>query len=454
MEGRALGNNTHSKGNVKGMTETLSKTETILNRISWLSTQNRHKSFGSLMHLYNPESLKQCYLELQADKAIGIDGMNKKQYGENLKCNIDDLTTRMKRMAYRPGPVRQVLIPKEGKPGATRPLGISNFEDKIIQKMTQKILEAIYEPTFLESSHGFRPKRGCHTAIKHLMDYLYHNEVETIVDIDLKNFFGTIDHKLIETVLRERINDATLMRYIVRMFKAGVLAQGEMSISEEGVPQGSICSPILSNIFAHYVLDTWIEEVVKPHCKGKVALIRYADDAVICCEKKEEAIKIKKALAQRLAKYKLQLNEEKTKLVAFSKRKASLGIKQGTFDFLGFTFYLGYSQGKRVIPKLKTRSKTFRAKFKKVKEWVKQERHSMPMKDLWKKFCKKLEGHVGYYGVSHNSLAVQIFLQLSGKIFYKWMNRRSQKKSFDWEKFNQFIKQFPMPRVRIIHSLF
>src|SRR3990167_8273537 len=194
----------------------------------------------------------------------------------------------MKRMAYRPGPVRQVQIPKEGKPGATRPLGISNLEDKIIQKMTQKVLEAIYEPIFLNCSHGFRPKRGCHTAIKELMDHLYENEIQTVIDIDLKNFFGTIDHKKLEDLLKERIQDFTFMRYISRMFKAGVLANGEMSVSEEGVPQGSVCSPILSNIYAHYALDVWIEEMAKPSSKGKVALIRYADDAVICCEYEED----------------------------------------------------------------------------------------------------------------------------------------------------------------------
>jgi RNA-directed DNA polymerase len=173
------------------MTETLTKTDTILKRIFWLSEQNRNKSFGSLMHLYNQESLERCFHELDGNEAVGIDKVSKSEYGEELYENIADLIGRMKRMAYRPGAVRQVLIPKEGKPGATRPLGISNLEDKIIQKMTQKILEAMYEPLFLDSSHGFRPNRGCHTAIKALKDYLFENEVETIIDIDLKNFFGT-----------------------------------------------------------------------------------------------------------------------------------------------------------------------------------------------------------------------------------------------------------------------
>lgn len=310
-----------------GTTETQSKTDTILKRIFWLSEQDQNKCFDSLMHLFNQESLEQCFRELDGNKAVGIDGMNKETYGKNLKENIADLLARMKRMAYRPGPVRQVLIPKEGKPGATRPLGISNLEDKIIQKMTQKILEAIYEPLFLDCSHGFRPNRGCHTAIKDLMDHLYQNEIQTVIDIDLKNFFGTIDHQMLENLLKEKIRDFTFMRYISRMFKAGVLANGEMSINEEGVPQGSCCSPILSGIFAHYALDVWFEKMIKPHCKGKIALVRYADDAVICCEYEEDAIRIRNTLSKRLEKYKLQLNEEKTKLVAFDKKKAKLGMK-------------------------------------------------------------------------------------------------------------------------------
>lgn len=437
-----------------GITESLSKTDTILKRIFWLSEQDKNKRFDSLMHLFNQESLEQCFHELDENKAVGIDGVNKEGYGKNLKENIADLLKRMKRMAYRPGPVRQVLIPKEGKPGATRPLGISNFEDKIIQKMTQRILEAIYEPIFLNCSHGFRPNRGCHTAIKELTNYLYHNEVQTVIDIDLKNFFGMIDHKMLEDLLKEKIGDFTFMRYMSRMFKAGVLADGEMSINDDGVPQGSCCSPVCSGIFAHYALDVWIEDMVKPHCKGNIALVRYADDAVICCELEEDAMRIRNTLVKRLEKFKLQLNEEKTKLVAFNKTKARLGIRQETFDFLGFTFYWGKSRGMRIIPKLKTRCKTIKAKLKKVKEWVKKERHKMPVKEIWKKFCRKMGGHIAYYGVSHNFRYVHNFVIRGTRIFFKWINRRSQKKSCNWEQFNKFLQRFPLPKIRIVHPLF
>lgn len=437
-----------------GTTETRYKTETVLNRISWLSEQDKNKCYGSLMHLYNQESLERCFHEIDGRKAVGVDGVDKETYGKNLTENIADLIDRMKRMAYHPSPVRQVLIPKEGKPGATRPLGISNLEDKIVQKMTQKILEAIYEPIFLNYSHGFRPKRGCHTAIKDLMDHLYANEIQTVIDIDLRNFFGTIDHQILEEILKQRIEDFTFMRYISRMFKAGVLAEGDISISEEGVPQGSIASPILSNIFAHYAIDVWMEEMVKPNCKGKVALIRYADDAVICCEYEEDAMRIRNSLGKRLGKFKLQLNEEKTKLVSFDKRKAEQGIRQETFDFLGFTFYWDRSRGMRIIPKLKTRGKTVTAKLRKVKEWVKQERHKSSQENLWKRFCRKMRGHIAYYGVSHNLIPMQKFIRQSSEIFFKWMNRRSQRPSQNWEEFNKFLKAHPMPQAKIVHPLF
>jgi RNA-directed DNA polymerase len=253
-------------------------TATKLKRIAWLSGRDKHKQFDCLMHHFNEPSLEECFHQLSADRAVGVDGVMKADYGVNLDANLKYLIGLMKRMAYRPGPVRRVLIPKEGKPKATRPLGISNFEDKIVQKMMQRILESIYEPLFLDCSYGFRPGRGCHDAIRALHHHLYRNEVQTVIDIDLSGYFDSIDHNILLAFLREKIKDKCFMRYVSRMLKAGVLSEGELTVSDEGVPQGSICSPIMANVFAHYVIDEWFEDVVKQHCAGKVELFRYADD--------------------------------------------------------------------------------------------------------------------------------------------------------------------------------
>lgn len=437
-----------------GLTEELLMTETKLKRIASLSAEDPMRKFKQLMHHFNKESLRACYTELNGKKAKGSDGVDKVKYGEELEANLERLVERMKRMAYIPGAVREVRIPKEGKPGATRPLGISNFEDKIVQKMIQKILESIYEPLFYENSYGFRPRRGCHDAIKALQNYLSEHEVETVIDVDLSNFFGSIDHQMLTDVMNQKIEDTKFMRYIKRQFKAGVLASGELTISDEGVPQGSICSPILSNIFAHEVIDSWIEETVKPLCKGAVKMIRYADDVVICCRYATDAERIKTALGKRLGKYKLKMNEEKTKLVKFSKHQQSQGVKQETFDFLGFTFYLGKSRRGKAVVKPKTRGKTLRTKLKKVNEWAKAIRNKYTLNNIMKTAKLKLRGHIQYYGVSFNFREVSQFERKVRQILFKWLNRRSQRKSFTWEQFQTYLDRINFPKAKICYNLF
>jgi RNA-directed DNA polymerase len=437
-----------------GTTEPLRYADTELTKIAWMSAQDAQQEFHSLMHHFNVVSLCRCYHKLDGGKAIGADGISKITYGENLQENVSELVAQMKQMSYRPGPIRQVLIPKEGKPGATRPLGISNFADKLVQKRMQEILDSIYDPIFLNCSYGFRQNRGCHDAIKDLHNHLYQNEVESIIDVDLANFFGTIDHQLVEEILRKKIKDTKFLRYIKRMFKSGLLADGELRVSDEGVVQGSVCSPIIANVFAHYVVDSWIEDTVKPLSAGKVAAFRYADDLVICCQYVSDAKRIKEALSKRLTKYKLKLNEDKTKLVKFSKAKESQGEKQESFDFLGFTFYLGRSLRGKVIPKVKTSGKRLRGKLKKVKVWAREIRNQKPLGEIWRIFRTKLRGHVQYYGVSFNSRSVSIFLLAAERILFKWLNRRSQRKSFDWDKFRLYTTRNPLPEVKTYWRLF
>ena len=418
-----------------------------------MSRENPGCEIKWLMPHYNQESLKGCFGELDGKKAVGADQVSKDEYGVNVDNNISDLIARMKTMSYRPGPVREVLIPKEGKPGATRPLGISNFEDKMVQRMTSKILEPIYEPTFRNCSYGFRPNRDCHMAVKDLCDSIHKNQYEVVIDVDLKNYFGTLDHGVLIDFLKLRIKDETFLRYIVRMLKAGVLSDGELRVSDEGSPQGNVASPVLSNIYGHYVIDCWFEDVVKPHVVGPVELFRYCDDMVICCRYAADADRVLKALEGRLAKFKLELNLEKTKRVPFSKRAFDRGKDQGTFDFLGFTFYLARTKKGNVTVKLKTSRKRFRSKLANVKAWVKSNRH-IRLLPLWRIFRSKLLGHLNYYGVSHNTENVSRFFYEAKMIFFKWINRRSQRKSLNWGKFNLFMARYPLPAIAVRYSLF
>jgi len=290
--------------------EPQTKTDTELSEIAWLSSQDHNKVFHSLMHHINADSLRGCFHKLDGKKALGTDRISKAMYEEKLQDNLDNLIIRMKRMGYRPQPVREVRIPKEGKSGATRPLGISNFEDKLVQKRMQELLESIYDPIFVEWSYGFRPNKGAHDAIKALSNHLYRNEVEIVIDVDLENFFGTINHDRLKELLSLKIKDMKFMRYLSRMFKAGVLSNGDLLVSEEGVPQGSCCSPVLANVYAHYVIDEWLEDTVKPLMEGKMQPFRYADDLIICFRHERDAMRVRKALTKRLEKYGLRLNED------------------------------------------------------------------------------------------------------------------------------------------------
>lgn len=437
-----------------GETKPNKSMETKLKRIAELSRENSQKEFKWLMPHFNEESLKECFKQLDGQKAVGENGITKREYGISLDANIKSLVGKMKTMSYKPGPVREVQIPKHDGKSGTRPLGISNLEDKIVQMMASKVLTSIYDPIFYDFSYGFRPGKSCHDAVRALSDYLHKNWVEVVIDVDLKNFFGSINHDLILKCLRRKICDEKFLRYIVRMLKSGVLKADGLYVTEEGTPQGSIVSPILANIVAHYVIDEWFEKIVKKHTRRAVSMVRYADDLVICCQYTSDAYRIRQALQRRLTKFGLQLNEDKTKLVKFSKQAASQGRKQETFDFLGFTIYVGKTRQGKCCIKVKTSRKRMKSKLVKVKEWMKKYRHKGTLKELWDIFRIKLKGHIQYYGVSFNIHYVQRFVIRAQYIFFKWVNRRGGRgKSINWGNFMKFINQYPPPKAVVCHSL-
>lgn len=425
--------------------------EMKLERIEKLSSENPKMEFNWLIQHFSKENLISCFHELDGKKAVGIDGKTKSDYEENLEGNIESLIERMKGLKYYPAPVKEVKIPKGN--GKYRPIGISVIEDKIVQLMYAKILNAIYEPLFIEESYGFRPGRSCHDAIRNIHKYLSGCGNAVVIDIDLSNFFGTIDHRKLIQILEMKIKDRTFIRYIVRMLRAGVLADGELRKSDEGTAQGSCVSPVLANIFAHYAMDVWLREVVPGHTRGKVHMVRYADDLVICTNR-VDAPRILKALEGRLDRFSLRLNSDKTQIVDFSRYDYEKGKKQGTFNFLGFTLFIGRSRKGRPIVKIKTAKKTFATKLKAISEWCKKNRNNYRLAELWKSFRAKMKGHINYYGISHNFERMAEFINQAKRIFFKWMNRRSQRKSFNWKKFSLYEMVKPLPKPAICHRLF
>jgi len=434
-----------------GKTKPTKLADTKLKRIEAMSREDPACTFECLMPHYNKENLIACYHELDGKKAVGVDKQTKDIYGANLEVNIANLITRMKSMSYRPQPVREVRIPKDD--GKTRPLGIACIEDKIVQSMTAKLLEAIYEPTFTDESFGFRPGRNCHQAIREVHQQVFRNWENYVIDVDLENFFGEIDHSKLLTILRMRIKDEKFIRYIARALKSGVLSDEGFRKTEMGSAQGSVCSPILANIFAHYAIDVWVKTVVEQKVEGAVKLVRYCDDFVICCTNRKDAKRVLRALPKRLERFSLKVNSKKTQCIEMCK-KASRSGRSGTFNFLGFTFYLGPNARGYIIPKVKTDGKKYRKKLKEVNQWCKDNRHLYPLKSLWDQLRVKMRGYIRYYGVSHNSYAVSSFIFRVTRVFFKWINRRSHRKSVTWEQLQRFIRKYPMPPVKVYHRLF
>ncbi|CBZ03901.1 group II intron reverse transcriptase/maturase [Clostridium botulinum] len=430
--------------------------ETKLERIAEISANTRKPKFTSLYHHINEEMLKQCHKELDGNKAVGIDRVTKVEYGANLEENISGLVIRLKNKSYKPLPVLRVFISKGN--GKMRPLGIAAYEDKFVQLAIKKILEAIYEPRFLENMYGFRPRRGCHNAIKAAYDRIYENKINYIVDADIKGFFDNMSHEWIMKFLGVYISDPNFLWLINKYLKAGVMTDGTLIDSISGSAQGSIISPVIANVYMHNVLMLWYKFIVLNGIKGKSFLVTYADDFIAGFQYKWEAEKYYIELKRRMAKFNLELEDSKSRLLEFGRfaegnRKARGEGKPETFDFLGFTFYCGRSRRGYICTMLKTSRKKFRQKLKDTKRWLYKNR-TMPVKLLIKLLNLKLIGHYRYYGISFNGKMIANFLHKVKQFLFKTLNRRSDKKSYSWDGFIEMLKYHPLAKPKIYYRLF
>lgn len=405
------------------------------------------------------ELLKSIHKRMSRNKASGVDKVTKDEYEVNLDENLKELVARMKSGTYRPNPTRRVYIPKDGS-SKMRPLGISCYEDKLVENAVAQILTLVYEPKFYPCSFGFRPGRNCHMAVREIIEMVQYRKTSYVVEADIRSYFDTIPHDWLMKMLEHDIADRRFLEIIYRFLKAGVLENGKYLESDSGSPQGNGASPILANVYLHYVLDNWFDVIVQRQCQGQCYLIRYADDFVCCFQYKREAETFRKKLEERFAKYGLSLAEEKTKILEFGRFAAESRSKRGegkpeTFDFLGFTFYCGMDGKKRFFRcRVKTSKKKFRSKVLKMKEWIRSHR-TMPVGELIKKVNEKLAGHYQYYGVTDNTREVKKFQNITKWLLFKWLNRRSQKRSYTADTFyNGLLRTFPIiePSVRV--SLF
>lgn len=436
----------------------MTKTATRLTFITKRSEREPQGKATSLAYLLNTAYLKECYTELKKGKAAGMDGRTLESYTETeINQAIGDIVDKMKRKRYRPKPVRRVLIEKLN--GKLRPLGIPTIIDKIVQQGIKKILEAIYEPIFLNMSYGFRPNRSCHQALKAVHTMVMTKPVNWIIDVDIKGFFDNVDHQWMIECLNQKIADPRFRSIIIKFLKAGSIKDGKKYKTDKGTPQGGILSPVLANIYLHYILDLWFEIELKKKMKGYTEIIRYADDFIIGAQTKEEAMRILEEVKQRLKKFKLEVSIEKTGIVEFGRYAKHNSISRGrrkpdTFEFLGFTHYCSQSRKGNFLMKVRTSKKRRNVKLKEMNVWLKTVRNQAKIKDIWKILSSKLKGHYNYYGVSSNSREIHNFYIRTVRLTYKWMNRRSQKRSFNWDKFEKYLNKYPLAKPALVFNMY
>lgn len=423
-------------------------------RINQIAKENEREIFTSIYHLINYDLLKECYKELDGNKAVGIDEITKTEYGKELDKNLEDLVIRLKNKSYKPFPARRVNIPKAN--GKLRSLSISNFEDKIVQLALKKVIEAIYEPKFTNNMYGFRPNKSCHDAIAQISYDIEWNYTNYVVEADIKGYFDNIRHDKLIECLKMHIKDPNIIKLVRKFLNAGILENGKFYIGEYGTPQGSILSPILANIYMYYVLIKWFDKIIKPKLKGFASIINYADDFVCCFQYKNEAeIFYKIQLPTRLKVAGLELAEDKTRMLAFGRFaiENAKNCKPETFEFLGFTHYCSTSKNGKFRVKRKTSRKKFNKKLIEFNEWCKQNR-TLPLEEIMETVKRKLIGHYNYFGITDNFHMVRKFYYRSLQILFKWLNRRSQRQSFTSEEFKQLLVKYNIPKPHIVVNIY
>lgn len=412
-------------------------------RIAEISRKAPGMIWTTLAHNIDIKWLEEAYRLTRKGGAVGVDGKGWEEYEKDLQTNLWKLLNAAKGGTYYAPPVRRVYIPK-GEGREVRPLGIPTFEDKVLQRGVVMLLESVYEQDFLDCSYGFRPKRSAHDAIRQFHQVMMSMGGGWVIRIDIRKYFDTVDHAKLREILGERIRDGVLTRLIGKWLNAGVLEDGQRYYPDAGTPQGGVISPLLANIYLHKVLDQWLEREVKPLMKGRIQLIRYADDAMICFANEGDAKRVMDVLPKRFKKYGLELHPEKTVLIQFQPRQEN----RKTIDFLGLTHHWGKTRKGYWVMKHKTGAKRLSSALKRMNQWMKWNRHQKISKQH-EILMAKLKGHYNYYGVSSNSHALASFCHQVQRLWLKWLGRRSQRAKRDWEWFRQLLKRYPLPPPRI-----
>jgi group II intron reverse transcriptase/maturase len=404
--------------------------------------------FHSLAHLIDVPALERAFHRLRKDAAVGVDGVTKEEYAKELDSNLVDLHGRLKSKRYRHQALRRVRIPKDK--GQWRLIGISALEDKIVQGAVREVLEAIYEQDFLDCSYGFRPKRSAHDAVRALDRVVHQGKVSWILEADIVSFFDSLDRTKLKEMLQIRVADGSLLRLIGKCLHVGVLDGEEYSEPDRGTAQGSVLSPLLGNVYLHYVLDVWFEREVKPRLCGEATLIRYCDDFIIAFERHDDAKRVNAVLVKRFERHGLALHPDKTRLLAFARPRAWQrgGKGPGTFDFLGFTFYWRRTRRGRWVMSCKTRHARLRRAKQSIAEWCRRNRH-LPVKAQHAALTRRLVGHFNYFGVNGNFRSLACLVHVTHRVWFKWLRRRSQRRRLNWERFEVLLERFPLPRPRI-----